>query len=83
MDHYNAGGDPNPYLDGGIEALALSEREIDQVVALMFSMTDDRFRDLNRKELERQRAQAARARPERETDRAFRKVLWSEQGGGR
>ena len=86
MDHYNAGGDPNPFLDGGIEALALTDREIDQLVALMFSMTDDRFRGLNRGEMDRQRAAAARARPQRKPDRASRKVLWSEpvrQGGDR
>ena len=29
MDHYNKGGEANPFLDGGIEPLALSEREID------------------------------------------------------
>ena len=37
MDHYNKGGEANPFLDGGIEPLALSEDEIDAVVALMFT----------------------------------------------
>ena len=29
MDHYNKGGEANPFLDGGIEPLALTEDEID------------------------------------------------------
>jgi cytochrome c peroxidase len=29
MDHYNKGGEVNPWLDGGIEALALDGGEID------------------------------------------------------
>ena len=32
MDHYNKGGEPNLFLDGGIEPLALTETEIDQIV---------------------------------------------------
>ena len=54
MDHYNKGGEPNHYLDGGIEPLALTEQEIDQLVAFMFTLTDGRFA-----ELQRQRARAA------------------------
>ena len=27
MDHYNKGGEANPFLDGGIEPLALTEAE--------------------------------------------------------
>ncbi|HKP58745.1 MAG TPA: cytochrome c peroxidase, partial [Polyangiales bacterium] len=47
MDHYNKGGEANPYLDGGIEPLALTEQEIDQVVAFLFTLTDDRLRSQN------------------------------------
>jgi cytochrome c peroxidase len=72
MDHYNKGGEPNPYLDGGIEPLALSEREIDQLVAFMFAMTDRRFSDANARELERQRALAAKQRPFRDDAMASR-----------
>ncbi len=43
MDHYNKGGEANPFLDGGIEPLALTEEEIDQLVAFLFTLTDDRF----------------------------------------
>ncbi|MEZ4239763.1 MAG: cytochrome c peroxidase [Myxococcota bacterium] len=36
MDHYNKGGEVNPWLDGGIEPLALSDAEIDDLVAFLF-----------------------------------------------
>jgi hypothetical protein len=39
VDHYNRGGEANSFLDGGIEPLALTEREIDDLVALMFTLT--------------------------------------------
>ena len=40
MDHYNKGGEANPFLDGGIEPLALSGQEIDEMVAFLFTLTD-------------------------------------------
>lgn len=75
VDHYNKGGEDNPYLDGGVEALALSEQEIDQLVAFMFTLTDRRFAELNGAELERQRAHAAQKRPFRDEALAQRRVL--------
>jgi len=33
VDHYNKGGEANPYLDGAIEPLNLSEDEIGDLVA--------------------------------------------------
>jgi cytochrome c peroxidase len=75
MDHYNKGGEANPYLDGGIEPLALSEAEIDQLVAFMFALTDDRFTDDNAAELARQRKIAAEKRPFRDDALAHRKVF--------
>ncbi len=75
MDHYNKGGEANPYLDGGIEPLALSEDEIDAVVALMFAMTDQRFAEENRRAFEEQRNIAAKQRPFRDTALASREVL--------
>jgi cytochrome c peroxidase len=75
MDHYNKGGEANPFLDGGIEPLALEEKEIDDVVELMFSMTDERFADENRRELDAQRKLAASRRPFRDRDLALRRVL--------
>lgn len=75
MDHYNKGGEPNPFLDGGIEPLALDEREIEDLVAFMFSMTDHRFAEANAAEFERQREIAAERRPFRDDDLAMRRVL--------
>ena len=90
MDHYNKGGEANRYLDGGIEALALSEAEIDQLVAFMFTLTDERFARQNDAEQARQRELANKQRPFRNDELAQRKVLVFEEralggklGGGK
>jgi cytochrome c peroxidase len=75
IDHYNKGGEPNPYLDGGIEPLALTEKEVDQVVAFLFSLTDERLAKQNEAEFSRQRAVAAERRPFRDTRLTQREVL--------
>ncbi len=75
MDHYNKGGEPNPFLDGGIEPLALSEEEIDQLVEFMFTLTDERFAEQNQRELATQREIASQERPFRDEDMAQRRVL--------
>ncbi|MGC2223609.1 MAG: cytochrome c peroxidase [Methylocella sp.] len=67
MDHYNKGGVPNPFLDGGMQRLALTEAEIDDLVAFLFTLTDDRFADFNKAELGRQTSLKTN-RPQRETD---------------
>jgi cytochrome c peroxidase len=72
MDHYNKGGEANPFLDGGMEPLALQEDEIDQLVAFLFTLTDDRLADENRRQMEIQRALADKERPFRDNDIAFR-----------
>jgi len=79
MDHYNKGGEDNPWLDGGIEALALSEDEINDMVAFLFSLTDVRFAAANQAAMEKQRARAAKERPFREDDLAQRRVLGFER----
>jgi cytochrome c peroxidase len=79
MDHYNKGGEANPYLDGGIEPLALSEQEVDQVVAFLFTLTDDRLREQNDAEFKRQRDLAQKQRPFRDNDLANRKVYTFER----
>jgi cytochrome c peroxidase len=79
MDHYNKGGEPNAFLDGGIEPLALTEAEIDQVVAFMFALTDSRFADDNKAEFDRQKKLAATRRPLRDEAAANRKVLQFER----
>ncbi|HVH45710.1 MAG TPA: cytochrome c peroxidase, partial [Labilithrix sp.] len=75
MDHYNKGGEPNAFLDGGIEPLALSETEINQLVSFMFTLTDDRFAQDNKAELERQKKLSTTRRPLRDDAAANRKVL--------
>ena len=72
MDHYNKGaGLQNPYLDEDIQPLALTEGEIDDVVALLASLTSPEYAEQGRKELARQREIARTNRPQRDTARAF------------
>jgi cytochrome c peroxidase len=75
MDHYNKGGESNPFLDGGIEPLALTEDEIDAVVELMFAMTDDRLSKDRERQQKRQRQLSRKQRPFRDEALAFRRVL--------
>jgi cytochrome c peroxidase len=72
VDHYNKGASlQDPWLDEDIQPLALSERDIDDLVAFMASLTSPEYAALARTELARQRAQAALQRPQRDTKRAF------------
>ncbi|MCL4194818.1 MAG: hypothetical protein KJZ87_23975, partial [Thermoguttaceae bacterium] len=75
IDHYNKGGDANPFLDGGIEPLALTEQEIDQLVAFLFTLTDVRFAEDNQRQFEIQRAAAQKERPARDDALAQRQAL--------
>ena len=75
MDHYNKGGEANLFLDGGMEPLALTVKEIDQVVAFLFALTDDRFAEDNRRQMEAQRIKARKNRPFRDEPMANRKKL--------
>jgi cytochrome c peroxidase len=71
-DHYNKGdGVKNPWLDEDIRPLALSERDLDDLVALMASLTSPDYAALGNAELARQRRQAQAGRPQRDTKRAF------------
>lgn len=79
VDHYNKGGEANPFLDGGIEPLALSEAEIDQLAAFLFSLTDVRFAAENERQFALQQATAKSKRPFRNTAMAERKTLPFEQ----
>jgi cytochrome c peroxidase len=72
MDHYNKGGEANLFLDGGMEPLALTENEINNIIEFLFSLTDDRFAEENQRQLERQKAQAKKKRPLKDDDVAFR-----------
>jgi cytochrome c peroxidase len=72
MDHYNKGdGLQNPWLDEDIQPLALTEKEIDDVVAFLASLTSPAYEKLGEQELERQRALAQKSRPQRDTKRAL------------
>jgi len=75
MDHYNKGGVPNPFLDGGIQRLGLTEEEINDLVELMNAFTSSRFAQQAKAELEQQRATARNSRPERDTDAAMGKKM--------
>ena len=75
VDHYNKGGETNPYLDGGIEPLNLSESEIDDLVAFLFTLTDSRFAAENEAAYQDQKALAAKQRPFRDNALAHRQVL--------
>jgi cytochrome c peroxidase len=72
IDHYNKGdGLQNPYLDQDIQPLALTESEIDDLVAFLASLTSSQYQELGAKELARQREIARTQRPQRDTARAF------------
>jgi cytochrome c peroxidase len=75
IDHYNKGGEANAFLDGAIEPLALEDEEINQLVALLFSMTDVRLAEENARQLEAQKAMAEKERPFKDDDMAFRRTL--------
>jgi cytochrome c peroxidase len=72
MDHYNKGdGLQDPYLDQDIQPLALTERDIDDVVALMVSLTSPGYQEQGARELARQRQLSRTSRPQRDSARAF------------
>jgi cytochrome c peroxidase len=75
MDHYNKGGESNPYLDGGIEPLALTETEVSDVGAFMVALTDRRLAEQGQAEFDRQREIAGSKRPFRDDRRANRSML--------
>lgn len=62
VDHYNRGGTPNTWQDPQITELKLSDTEVDQMVAFLFSLTDRRFEVENKREHEAQRRRARRAK---------------------
>jgi cytochrome c peroxidase len=71
-DHYNKGdGLQNPYLDEDIQPLALTERDIDDLVAFLASLTSADYKELGVRERARQRELSRTNRPQRDTARAF------------
>ena len=72
MDHYNKGdGLQNPYLDQDIQPLALTEADIDDIVAFLASLTSPDYKELGVTELARQHELSLTKRPQRDTPRAF------------
>jgi cytochrome c peroxidase len=72
IDHYNKGdGLQNPYLDEDIQPLALTENDIDDLVAFLVSLTSENYKEQGAAELARQRALSRKNRPQRDTARAF------------
>ena len=72
IDHYNKGaGLQNPYLDQDIQPLALTESDIDDLVAFLASLTSPNYKEQGVTELARQRALSRTNRPQRDTARAF------------
>ncbi len=72
VDHYNQGGIANPYLDGGMQRLGLTEPEIDDLVHFLTTLTDARYADFAKAEMAKQAARRG-TRPERDTDVAMGK----------
>jgi cytochrome c peroxidase len=54
-----------------MQPLALTEDEIDDLVAFLASLTSPDYREAGIRELNRQRALSRTARPQRDTARAF------------
>ncbi len=72
MDHYNKGdGLQNPWLDEDIQPLALTESDIDDLVAFLASLTSPAYQQLGTRELQRQRTLSKTTRPQRDTKRAL------------
>jgi cytochrome c peroxidase len=72
MDHYNKGdGIADPWLDKDMQPLALSESEIDDVVAFLASLTSPQYKEISDREYARQLAISKIRRPQRDSARAF------------
>lgn len=72
IDHYNKGdGLSNRWLDEDIQPLALTESEIDDLVAFLASLTSPPYKELGDREFARQRELSRVSRPQRDTARAF------------
>jgi cytochrome c peroxidase len=72
MDHCNKGdGIADPWLDKDMQPLALTEPEIDDMVAFLVSLTSPQYKDVGEQEYARQLAISKVSRPQRDTARAF------------
>ena len=72
VDHYNHGdGLTDPWLDEDIQPLAMTEPEIDDLVAFMAALTSSSYKEAGDREYARQLALSRVDRPQRDTARAF------------
>jgi cytochrome c peroxidase len=72
MDHYNKGdGIADPWLDNDMQPLALTELEIDDVVAFLASLTSPQYKEAGDREYTRQLALSKVNRSQRDNERAF------------
>jgi len=71
IDHYNKGGVQNPFLDGGIVPLALTEPEIDDLVAFLATLTSPEYKQAAQKEYQAQFKLSRTKRPQRDTAAAM------------
>ncbi len=72
VDHYNKGdGIADPWLDADIQPLALTEPEIDDLVAFLAALTSSQYKQIGDQEYARQLAISKVKRPQRDTMRSF------------
>jgi cytochrome c peroxidase len=72
VDHYNKGdGLTDPWLDEDIQPLAMTESEIDDLVAFLASLTSSPYKEAGDQEYARQLSLSRVDRPQRDTARAF------------
>ena len=67
IDHYNKGGVQNPYLDGGIVPLGLTEAEEDDLIAFLATLTSPEYADAAKQEFDVQFKRSRTDRPQRDT----------------
>jgi cytochrome c peroxidase len=72
VDHYNKGdGISDPWLDEDIQPLAMTEGELDDLVAFLAALTSSPYKEAGDREYARQLALSRTDRPQRDTARAF------------
>jgi cytochrome c peroxidase len=71
VDHYNKGGVQNPFLDGGIVPLGLTEPEIDDLVAFLATLTSPEYARAAQAEYRAQFKRSRTDRPQRDTAAAM------------
>jgi cytochrome c peroxidase len=71
IDHYNKGGVQNPYLDGGIVPLGLTDAEEDDLVNFLASLTSPEYAKASKEEYDRQFRRSRSDRPQRDTAAAM------------